>query len=190
MPVCTERQNNSVYCKSPDPLPARKGLAPRDYTQLVYAGRVGGTYSSQSGGGANFLCMPLDPQYSSYTRGVQGRSYMYGAEYEHPIGGTGNDDATCAVCYVSTRETQLMLPAKTSCPVSWTREYYGYLMSARNRDGGRSSFVCVDRTFEPVEGGQGYQNNGHLYHVEAICGTMNCPPYVNYKELTRAVCTK
>ena len=45
---------------------------------------------------------------------------MYGAEYEHPIGGTGttNDDATCAVCYVSTRETELMLPAKTSCPTS------------------------------------------------------------------------
>ena len=54
-------------------------------TQLVYAGRVGGTYSSQSGGGANYLCMPLDPQYSSYTPGAQGHSYMYRAEYEYPI---------------------------------------------------------------------------------------------------------
>ena len=49
---------------------------------------------------------------------------MYGVEYKQPIGGTINDDATCAVCYV------------------------------------------------------------------AICGTMQCPPYVNYKELTCAVCTK
>ena len=77
-------------------------------TQLVYAGQVGGTYSGQSGGGANVLCMPLDPQYSSYTPGVQGHSYMYGAEYEQPIGGTGNDDATCAVCYVSTCERVLI----------------------------------------------------------------------------------
>ena len=62
--------------------------------------------------------MPIDTQYSTYTPGVQGRSYMYGAEYKHFlfVVATANNDATCAVCYVSSRETQLMLPAKTSCP--------------------------------------------------------------------------
>ena len=80
-------------------------------TQLVYAGQIGGSYSGQSGCGANFLCMLLDPQYSSYTSGVQGNSYMYGAEYEQPIGGTGNDDATYAVCYVSMVQ---MVPAKSA----------------------------------------------------------------------------
>ena len=83
-----------------------------------------------------------------------------------------------------------MLPAKTSCPESWTREYYRYLMSGNIGDSGRSSFVCVDREYEPVPGSQEHRNAGHLYHVEAICGTMQCPPYVNYKELTCAVCTK
>jgi hypothetical protein len=82
--------------------------------------------------------------------GVQGHSYMYGAEYQHPIGGNDNEDATCAVCYVSTLETQLMLPAKTSCPTSWIREYYGYLMSTRTGDSGHSSFVCVDGAYETV----------------------------------------
>ena len=159
-------------------------------TELLYAGRVGGTYAGHGGGGANYLCMPLDPQYNSYTPGVQGHSYMYGAEYENPIGGNDDDDATCAVCYVSTRETELMLPAKTSCPASWTREYYGYLMSGPIGNSGRSSFVCVDRAYEPVPGSQGHRNGAHLNHVEAICGTMQCPPYVNYKELTCAVCTK
>ena len=129
------------------------------------------------------------PGYSSYTPGVQGNSYMYGAEYEQPISGTGNDDATCAVCYVSTRETVLMVPAKTSCPTSWTREYHGYLMSAHRLDSSRSSFVCIDGAYEPVQGGQGHRSNGHLYHVKAVCGTMPCPPYVNYKELTCAVCS-
>jgi hypothetical protein len=109
---------------------------------------------------------------------------------EEPIGDNDDDDATCAVCYVSTRETQLMLPAKTSCPTSWTREYYGYLMSGINQNSGRSSFICVDRAYEPVPGSQGHRNGGHLHPVEAICGTMQCPPYVNYKELTYAVCTK
>ena len=103
-------------------------------------------------------------------------SFTYGIEYENPIGGNGDDDATCAVCYVSTRETQLMLPAKTSCPESWTREYYGYLMSGTIGNSGHSSFVCVDRAYELVPGSQGHRNSGHLHHVEAVCGTMQCPP--------------
>jgi hypothetical protein len=68
-----------------------------------------------------------------------------------------------------------MLPAKTSCPTSWTREYYGYLMSTHIGDSGRSSFICVDGAFKPVDGSQGYGAPCHLYHVEAVSGTMLCP---------------
>ena len=32
------------------------------------------------------------------------------------------------IVHISTHETVLMIPAKTCCPTSWTREYYGYLM--------------------------------------------------------------
>ena len=83
-------------------------------TELVNAGRTGGTQLEHCGGGANQLCMPLDPQYSNYKPGVQGSSYMYGAEYERPpiVSSKHNHDATCAVCYVSSRETVLMVPAK------------------------------------------------------------------------------
>ena len=63
-------------------------------------------------------------------------------------------------------------------------------MSARHQDSGRSSYVCVDHAFEPVSDGQGQTDAGHLYRVEATCDSMPCPPYVNYKELTCAVCTK
>ena len=100
---------------------------------------------------------------------------MYGVEYEQPIGGTINDDATCAVCYVSTRETQLMLPAKTSCPESWTREYYGYLMSERIQSSGCSSFVCVDRAYEPVPGSKGNSGAGHFSMLKlsvALCSVL------------------
>ena len=30
-------------------------------TELVYAGRTGGSFFNQEGGGANYLCMPEDP---------------------------------------------------------------------------------------------------------------------------------
>ena len=161
---------------------------------ILYAGQVGGAFAGHSGGGANFLCMPQNPQYSTYTPGIQGRGYIYGVEYEHPVGGTGttvgNDGATCAVCYISTRESVTMIPARTNCPSSWTREYYGYLMTAHRSDGGRSSYVCVDRAYEPAPNSGGQHNAGHFYHVEATCDSLPCPPYVNYKELTCTVCTK
>ena len=32
-------------------------------TELVYAGRVGGSHPSASGGGANHLCLPENPDY-------------------------------------------------------------------------------------------------------------------------------
>ena len=95
------------------------------------------------------------------------------------------------MCYASTRETVLMVPARTSCPTSWTGEYSGYIMSARVSDTGRSSYICVDQAYEPAHGSQGQTSGtGHLDHVEVNCNTMPCPPYVNYKELTCVVCTK
>ena len=51
-------------------------------TELVYAGRVGGTYYSHKGGAANYICMPNNPDYSAYTAGVQGENPVYGTEFE------------------------------------------------------------------------------------------------------------
>ena len=33
-------------------------------TELVYAGRAGGTYFNKPGGGSNYLCLPDEPQYT------------------------------------------------------------------------------------------------------------------------------
>ena len=160
-------------------------------TELVYAGRTGGTQFSHRGGGANQLCMPLDPQYSSYTPGVQGYSYMYGAQPVGHISTKQNHDAPCAICYVFTRETVLMVPAKTSCPTSWIKEYQGYLMSEHRERQGRSTFICVNSAFESALGSQGHVPATDLWHIEAACNLgLPCPPYVDYKELTCAVCTR
>ena len=82
---------------------------------------------SQEGGGANYLCMPKDPEYSTdltYRRGVLGQAHVYGTEYGQPLQGSHRHNAPCAVCYVSTRSTIYMIPAKASCPPTWTMEYY------------------------------------------------------------------
>ena len=133
------------------------------------------------------LCMPLDPEYTlSDVAGVRGHNYVYGAEYEVPIQGTHQHNVPCAVCAVSTREMVLMIPAKTS---SWTREYYGYLMSEHYTHE-RSMYTCVDRGQESLSGSHANNNGALFYHVEASCTGMACPPYDPQKELTCAICTK
>ena len=157
-------------------------------TKLVYAGKTGGSFATH-GGGANHICMPPNPDYTLQTRsGTQGYAYVYGAEYENPIVGTDDSNVPCAVCF-TTRETVMMIPAKTSCPPSWTKEYIGYLMTGR-RDLQRSTYECVDSSQEPVPETKSFNGNGALfYHVEAQCNGMDCPPYDLEKELTCVVCT-
>ena len=55
----------------------------------------------------------------------------------------------------------------------------------------RSTYECVDRSQESSPGS--FQDTGGalFYHVEVGCGFgLQCPPYVEAKELTCAVCTK
>ena len=168
-------------------------------TELVYSGITGGTLYCQEGGGANYLCMPKDPEYSNvltYTSGEEvWVARVWGAEYDGPRQGTHNHNAPCAVCYVSTRPTVLMIPAKASCPPNWTREYYGYIMTEWKGDHniirGRTMFECVDKDQESLPGSHADTNGALLYHVEADCNTgLPCPPYNNHKELNCVVCTK
>ena len=159
-------------------------------TRLVYAGRAAGSWYTNGGGGADYLCMPPDPQYNLRSQsGVRGHSYLYGAEYEHPLEGVHNHNVPCAVCLAATRETVLMLPGKTACPTSWTREYEGYLMAA-HRQHSRTTHTCVDRSQQSVPGSAGSANGALFYHVEVYCSYgLQCPPYNPQKELTCAVCT-
>ena len=162
----------------------------RSGVTLVYAGRTGASWNSD-GGAANYLCMTNDPQYTlQYRAGAQQYSKVFGAEYEFPVGASHQQyNAPCAVCYLPTMNTVIMIPAKTSCPSGWTREYYGYLMSNHHQDQ-RSMYECVDLALEAVPGSQGHNDGGHLFHVEASCSGLSCPPYNNYKELTCVVCSK
>ena len=162
-------------------------------TELVYTGRAAGTRYNVEGGGSTHLCMPEIPQYTLTNRaGIQGHSIIHGSEYELPIAESHNHNVPCAVCFASTRVAVFMIPARTSCPTGWTREYYGYLMSEANLPSrGRTSFECIDKDLDSVSGSHADQNGNVLYHAEANCDTgLPCPPYSNFKELTCAVCTK
>ena len=167
-------------------------------TQLVYAGRAGGSTYGSSGGGAEKLCLPRDPDYINGPQSVVTAyvSTIHGAEYQSHVGPISNrldQNVPCAVCYASTRAAMIMVPAKTRCPPSWTREYYGYLMTEREHPHHhRSSFNCVDVIADTVSGEIRNTNGALFYHVVASCPNSGllCDPYKSNQALSCAVCTK
>ncbi len=161
-------------------------------TELVYAGRAGGTKYNIQGGAANHLCLPENPDYIQYGAGVQGYSPVYGVEYQTgagPLSSVENHGVPCAMCFTLTRVAVFMIPAKTQCPPSWTLEYTGYLMAAHTGHH-RLMFECVDKDAETVPGSAANTDPALLHHTEATCTELPCPPYDPEKELTCVVCTK
>ena len=159
-----------------------------DSATLLYSGKVGGSLAGR-GGASNFLCMPPDPEYMLESRGgEQGHNYVYGTEYQRPIVGRSNGNVPCAVCQVKDQTSSLMIPAKTTCPQEWQRQYYGYLMSG-NDNQERTTYECFDKDMDIVPGSGANQPGATVYHVEASCSGLDCPPYDSSRELNCVVCT-
>ena len=58
-----------------------------DGTELIYAGKAGGTFYNVQGGGTEKLCLPDNPDYLSGTSGTRANSLsdsprVFGAEYQ------------------------------------------------------------------------------------------------------------
>ena len=162
--------------------------------QLVYSGRAGGTRHDSPGGAAEILCLPDDPDYINTTAGVAARypSIIHGAEYEFSVGPLANSieyNAPCAVCFIPNRSAVIMVPAKTACPSSWTREYYGYLTTNYDNHH-RSSYTCLDINPERVPGSGATTDSAFFYYTITTCNGLSCPPYENNRILSCAVCTK
>ena len=161
------------------------------------SGRMGGNHYTHPGGGVNYLCLPDKPKYDKYKEGHQSAGYVYGTEYEvNTVPGLfkkqnlHDHDAPCVVCYVNSRGSMLMMPARNDCPTGWTEEYHGYLMTSYHNHKSQKDFICVDEDADYVPGSGADQNGALLYPVEGVCGSLPCLPYVAGREMTCAVCTK
>ena len=173
-----------------------------DGTQLVYEGRAGGSaYNSSGGGGGEILCLPLNPDYIDNPRASNAAyfSVLHGGEYDTfdgPHNDLVNQNVPCAVCLASTRAAMIMYPAKTQCPTSWTREYYGYLMAERENGVhfSQSSYTCVDITPDTIDGEARDTGGTHFTYVIAACNDgipcTNTTEYKANRALSCAVCTK
>ena len=159
---------------------------------------AGGSRYDRGGGATNYLCMPDNLDYLQYDSHVQGYNYVCGVEYEvydsqllrvNPVNA---HNAPCAVCMAVSRCSLLMIPGKTSCPVSWTTEYVSYPMSGKQSHVLPTAYKYIDKDPDPVPGldALGSSSGGGIFsHVEASCNGMACHPYVAGRELTCVVCT-
>ena len=162
---------------------------------MLQTGLIGGDHYNHLGGGSNFLCLPNTPKYAKYKDGWQGWGAIFSTEYE--VSGFNpfkknlhNHEAPCAVCYVPSRGSQLMYPARNDCPSGWTQEYWGYLMAPHYGHKHASTYICVDQDAEYVPGSHANTDHALLYVVQGHCGGLPCAPYIHGRELTCAVCTK
>ena len=166
---------------------------------LYAAGLAGGEWYNNKGGGSNYLCLPLTPEFDEHQSGPDGgyRGYVYSAEYETanfpPFASKHQHDVPCAVCRANNRGSLVTIPAMMTCPSGWTKEYYGYLMTSYHAYN-KQDFACVDRFSDSVPGGDGNQNGALFYQVEVRCssdaGNLPCTSYTNGRELSCVVCTK
>ena len=120
---------------------------------------------------------------------------VYGADYQistfNPFKkNLDNHHAPCVVCFVKSRASMLMMPARNDCPSGWTEEYHGYLMTAYRSQKKQHNFICVDEDAESYSGSKAKKHGALLYPVEGVCNSLPCRPYVDGRELTCAVCTK
>ena len=167
--------------------------------ELVYSGVVGGSYYDTTGGGSNYLCLPMEPLWGIYNVAIEKGSKVYGAEYEAPFTLTldkiegrplQDNNVPCAVCRSLTKVSLIMIPARNQCFAGWKPEYDGYLMSGHNVQKGRTEFVCMDKSPEADPAGFRDENGALFYQVEGVCGSLPCPPFLPSREFTCVICGK
>ena len=155
-------------------------------TELVYSGIMGVSKAGAS-------CLPEDPEYTLPGEESLWNNQIITIHSGRYKGYQNKTISRCAVCASTTKKTILMIPAKTSCPSSWTREYYGYLMTSAVYNNDISMFVCFDRA------ASSYLKNDYSYlytfrHTRSSCdidyGGLPCPPYNSTKIINCVVCTK
>ena len=168
-------------------------------SDALYRGVVVGSWYDVTGGGSNYLCLPLDPIWGAYNEGAEKVSKIYGSEYQWPSGfGLNNNynrplhdnNVPCVVCRSQTKASVIMIPARNQCYSGMHTEYVGFLMAGANHHKGRTEFICMDGQPESDPSGFRDEDGALFYSVEGVCGSLPCPPYAPRREITCAVCTK
>ncbi|CAC5416250.1 unnamed protein product [Mytilus coruscus] len=149
-------------------------------SSLVYKGYMAGPTYNARGSGSNYLCLTSNPQAESFPADwvslpgiLSGMGWeLTGTDRSKSLDHIDDKDVPCAVC-LTKGKTTLMIPGRTSCYAEWTKEYTGFLVSARNHnDAVTTEYVCADDA--PEFYGSNNYNQGLIHFVEVRCGSIPC----------------
>ncbi|XP_061195593.1 short-chain collagen C4-like [Saccostrea echinata] len=161
-------------------------------TKTVYSGIVAGSFYSETGNGANTLCLPHDPDSIDAhfpIHGDGGLAHLYGGEYQFSLKNVDyQEDAPCAICHVTAATSAIMIPGKLTCPVGWVKQYQGFLTSNSYTEQ-KSEYLCLDDNPDFFERSGANENGKLFYPVVTVCGTLPCPPYKNGTYVPCSLCT-
>jgi hypothetical protein len=161
---------------------------------LIYSGYTAGSGAS-SGGGANFLCLPSDPQYlpgsfsgaSNSGADVSRVEYMTLRSGVPSLVGLHGMEVPCALCARQVGPTSIVIPGQTSCPAGLTADYAGYLMAPpSNRP--RAEAICLDQNAVGI-GSSSQDGWALLSPVEVGTGTATPLNYNQGFEITCVRCS-
>lgn len=155
-----------------------------------WSGQIGGSAYSQTGNGANPLCMVHEVLWGTYQPN-KNMAEIWGAEYQDDFWGPGtlDQDVPCAVCSPKQGTSVLMIPGRNRCVSGWTEQYHGYLSANLVGNPQATTYVCVDENVELMDAGANDVNGFLMYGVRGHCGSLKCPPYIEGKPITCVVCS-
>jgi len=157
----------------------------------VYQGVVGGANQGHRGGGANALCLSMNPTDAPSTNtGNNNHAMIYGSEYEDAYAGAPahtNWDAGCVVCaYEGSASYDIW--GTTTCPDKHEVLYTGNVLAAHHGHH-KQNYACFDKERQERTGGdRGSQDGVRWYTAEYECGSIPCGPYNTNKEVACARC--
>ncbi|XP_063425902.1 short-chain collagen C4-like [Mytilus trossulus] len=166
-------------------------------SEKVYNGYMSGPKHNFGGSGSNYLCLPTNPQWGDYSAAFDNkRAVIVGVEMKTSSGKPypsylQDHDSACVVCQTINSNSILMVPARLTCPLGWTSQYNGYLMSEMitpNRR--RTEYICYDGSPVQIQGSGDRENQAMITPVEVQCGSLDCSKYVSGRELTCVVCSR
>ena len=170
---------------------------PGNGTEMVYRGYTAGRHYTK-GGGTSTLCLPEKPTWARYDDSSNSyRGYIWGAEIDMDVPSEGKvfeqnvdgQDQPCVVC-TTPRAVTHMFPGRANCFPGWSTEYTGYLMTNYKDRSHNMEYFCLDASPEGIPKGGASDHENVIYLVEAKCGSLPCPPYVEGREVACAVCSK
>lgn len=155
---------------------------------------MAGSSSDANGNGANYQCLPTEPNYGTFnstSNDVRASISVATLATNGSVLSSGLDGKIiqCALCQTISATSATMFIGNT-CPVNWTKEYNGYLVSEEEVTGRTAKgYACLKETPDVLDNSSGRAGTSSVNLVELECDALSCGTSTSNEEVSCAVCS-